>query len=297
MNTPIPLLLVVAVFALTLSACDVGAPPPAAPAPATPTATGTVAATGTVIPVAIPAPAPKPATKRLRVRNTVDPATRAGVELAASEVAVAEPDEEVPFVDLLVAARGDYRLGADPLDLDGLTRELLILSNIKRDKAHPMQPSLVPLLITVDRRVRWRDVQWMMQAGAHPDIRMYRMYFTVKGEDGGEAALPVFLPMDRGASRQAEETKITVELKRREDETATRVKVLDLEIGRARVGFVSMGQRVASIVKAAERPLPVEINGWAWVPFEDVVRAVTLCRKAGVGDITFIGAPPPKKDR
>ena len=39
--------------------------------------------------------------------------------------------------------------------------------------------------------------------------------------------------------------------------------------------------------------LPGEINAWAEVPHGDVIRAITSFMKAGVEEITFVGAPPP----
>jgi hypothetical protein len=64
-----------------------------------------------------------------------------------------------------------YRLGP-------LTDILLSFANRERDMDHPMAPSEVYALIRCDREIRWREVQWVMQACAHPDVRIYKLQFA-----------------------------------------------------------------------------------------------------------------------
>jgi biopolymer transport protein ExbD len=67
--------------------------------------------------------------------------------------------------------------------LDALTQSLLIIANRKRDMDHPMQPSEVFALIRCDQDIRWREVQWVMQACAHPDVRIYKLQFATSKPD------------------------------------------------------------------------------------------------------------------
>jgi len=90
----------------------------------------------------------------------------------------------------------------------------------------------------------------------------------------------------------AARARISIELAREEDESEVRVRVLDDWLGEGEDGFSSLKARVALIFQY-EPSLPAEVNAGAHVPFEDVVRAVDICRKAGVSEITFVGAPPP----
>jgi len=62
--------------------------------------------------------------------------------------------------------------------LGPLTDMLLSFANRKRDMDHPMQPSEVYALIRCDSEIRWREVQWVMQACAHPDVRIYKLQFA-----------------------------------------------------------------------------------------------------------------------
>ena len=45
----------------------------------------------------------------------------------------------------------------------------------QRGKLKPEDPSEVPVLIRCDQEIRWREVQWIMQACADAAIRMYRV--------------------------------------------------------------------------------------------------------------------------
>ncbi len=111
-----------------------------------------------------------------------------------------------------------------------------------------------------------------------------------------ERKVLAFLPKDRGLAKTKikleEKPKITVELKRHEEDQNTRVKLLDAEIGIDADGFANLDSRIRQIA-AGNPDLPGEINAWAWVPHRDVIRCIDSFLKAGVTDITFVGAPPP----
>jgi biopolymer transport protein ExbD len=70
------------------------------------------------------------------------------------------------------------------LTLDKLKEELFKIAETDRDMDHPMQPSEVFVLIRCDKDIRWREVQWVMQAAADPEVRIYKIQFaTAKQED------------------------------------------------------------------------------------------------------------------
>ena len=112
-----------------------------------------------------------------------------------------------------------------------------------------------------------------------------------------EQKVAAYLPKDRGLAKTKikleEKPKITVELKRTRGEKNTRVKLLDAEIGLDTKGFEELDRRIQQIASSSTEPLPGEINAWAEVPHGDVIRAITSFMKAGVEEITFVGAPPP----
>ena len=79
----------------------------------------------------------------------------------------------------------DIRVKGQTVDLKTLTQKLLVFAERKRDMEHPMQPSEVFALIRCDEKIRWLEVQWVMQACADPDVRIYKLQFaTGKPRDG-----------------------------------------------------------------------------------------------------------------
>lgn len=109
-----------------------------------------------------------------------------------------------------------------------------------------------------------------------------------------ERKVAAFLPKDRGLAKTKikleEKPKITVTLKRTATESQTRVVLLDRPLGVDDQGFSALDQQIAQI-SANDKEIPGEINAWADVPHQDVIRTIDAFVKAGVKDITFIGAP------
>lgn len=68
-------------------------------------------------------------------------------------------------------------------DLEGLRQLLFKYAETKRDMSHEMQPSEVYVLIRCDKDIRWREVQWVMQQAAHPDVRIYKIQFATAKRD------------------------------------------------------------------------------------------------------------------
>lgn len=75
------------------------------------------------------------------------------------------------------------KLKGDPVETEDLWRQLRTYAEIKRDNEHASKPSEVFVLVRCDADIRWREVQWVMQAAAHPDVRIYKLQFaTAKRE-------------------------------------------------------------------------------------------------------------------
>jgi biopolymer transport protein ExbD len=70
-----------------------------------------------------------------------------------------------------------------PYDLDRLKELLFTHAEAKRDLDHPSQPSEIFVLIRCDQDIRWREVQWVMQACADPAVRIYKLQFATKKRD------------------------------------------------------------------------------------------------------------------
>jgi biopolymer transport protein ExbD len=70
------------------------------------------------------------------------------------------------------------------LDLAHLKEELFKYAETDRDLEHENAPSEIFALIRCDKDIRWREVQWVMQAAADPDVRIYKLQFaTAKQEN------------------------------------------------------------------------------------------------------------------
>jgi biopolymer transport protein ExbD len=74
----------------------------------------------------------------------------------------------------------DIKIKGKDYDLDRLKEELFVHADSDRDMADDAQPSEIFCLIRCDRDIRWREVQWVMQACADPAVRIYKLQFATK---------------------------------------------------------------------------------------------------------------------
>jgi biopolymer transport protein ExbD len=72
----------------------------------------------------------------------------------------------------------DIKIKGKDYDLDRLKEELFVHADSNRDMEDPAQPSEIFCLIRCDKDVRWREVQWVMQACADPAVRIYKLQFA-----------------------------------------------------------------------------------------------------------------------
>jgi len=201
--------------------------------------------------------------------------------------------KEARFLEILVTKDRRLFVGGKEVDFRQLTMKLLVWAERSRDNSHAQQPSNMPVLFHASRDVRWREMQWVMQAAADPDVRIWRIYFATRTKDGKFAYVPVFLPFER--EKRADLKVVSVELKRRKDDTTTRVKFLDEGIGAGDTAFFLLGKYLAEVKKSQSAAFYGEINAWAWTPFQDVVTAMAAFHAAKIDPLTFVGAPPPGK--
>jgi biopolymer transport protein ExbD len=74
----------------------------------------------------------------------------------------------------------DIKIKGQPYDLDSLKNHLWKIAETKRNPEDPSgaNPSEVYVLVRCDRDIAWKEVQWVMQACAHPDVRIYKLQFA-----------------------------------------------------------------------------------------------------------------------
>ncbi|MHC4470807.1 MAG: ExbD/TolR family protein [Planctomycetota bacterium] len=74
----------------------------------------------------------------------------------------------------------EIRVKSELYDLDGLKDLMFKHAETKRDMTHPMKPSEIFAMIRCDKDIRWREVQWVMQACADPEVRIYKLQFATE---------------------------------------------------------------------------------------------------------------------
>jgi biopolymer transport protein ExbD len=77
----------------------------------------------------------------------------------------------------------DIMVKSERYDLDALKDLMFKHAETNRDMSHPMKPSEIFALIRCDTEIRWREVQWVMQACADPEVRIYKLQFATQETD------------------------------------------------------------------------------------------------------------------
>ncbi len=239
--------------------------------------------------------APEEPPRTWRIETAFALGGRSKVELPSSSTGIL-PTDKNRAVEVGVEADSTLWIAGKQVGLDSLRERLFIQADLSRAWDHPSQPSNTPAVITADGRVRWRTVQYVMQACADPAVRIWKIHFAVTTPDG-EGTLDVPLPRDRGImSREMqpeEKPKFKVELKRIRGEQVTRVELMGQRLG------TDDFDRLARLLEGMVEEFPdatVELHAWAAVPFHHVVLALDQIRGVGIKEITFIGAPASTKD-
>jgi len=257
------------------------------------------------------------ASGQFRREEALDTAAAGSTLPADIELPRAENTDAWPGpIRISVNPDGKLRIMDRPTDLDGLREVLTVETEGTHDASRPSKLSERHVVLLADRRVRWRMVQWVLQACADPEIRLYRIHFAMAGEDGGFRVMSVFLPIDRGlglAPTPLIEDEIGIEgdegrpihIVPLVEGEAQRIKVeLRREAGQKKTRCVYNGEAIESrdecrrrldLIHKAGYAGDLEINASADVPWEDVVFFLDAYRRCGKGDITFVGAPPPKR--
>ena len=238
----------------------------------------------------------------------------AGIELPSAKNSGPWPRP----IRIVVSKDAGLRIDGKAVDIRGLSKALFVATLGTHATRHPMGPSRRNVVILADRRVRWREVQWVMQACADPSVRLWRLHFATAGPDGGKRVLPAHLPIDRGVKliwveespfegeiivegekRKAparvkavppvEKAVIAVKLRREKGDNRTRIEILGEEMADQ-----NAARKRIELILRYEPSLALELDASAEVPFEDVIRSLDAYRDIGRAAVTFVGAPPPK---
>ena len=90
----------------------------------------------------------------------------------------------------------EFNLAAeDPVMADTAIQKLkAALRDFHQDRGvaayEPDGASKIPVLVHADFRAKWKYVQWIMQVGADPSIKIYKVQFSVKHPPDEQAPAP-----------------------------------------------------------------------------------------------------------
>jgi biopolymer transport protein ExbD len=127
------------------------------------------------------------------------------VELPYASQGVEDKEEEGEVKRMVINLTGEGKVlfkgnefdlaAEDPAQADkaiqSLQQELLNLVRLGgRDLREPDGASKIPVLVHADLNAQWKYVQWVMQACAHQNIKIYKIQFAVRKRPDDPASPP-----------------------------------------------------------------------------------------------------------
>lgn len=135
------------------------------------------------------------------------------------------------------------------------------------------------VLLRIDGRVPWSVVMKVLVTCAHPDRKLWRIFYAVRGEDGaGEGALAVFLPKDMGCGPADDLVVESIRMRARPGSGPPRSTTALARAIRVRMPTPT------SVLAVTLRPDPR-------MPFREVVRVLDAGMRAGALGLTLDGPP------
>jgi hypothetical protein len=179
-------------------------------------------------------------------------------------------------VTIDIAGSGRITVDGEAPAPDALLERLFAEANRKRDLDHPMQPSEWSLVLRADPAAPWRAVRAVTEVAAHPDVRLYRIYWAAVRE-GVEVGLPMFLPKDRGLARTKirviEPPRLHILLAREEGAGRKTVDYPFNAVGTDEAGLRRLSEDVSKWLDRVPK-LQVEVDPEDDVPIGDLVRTL-----------------------
>ncbi len=170
----------------------------------------------------------------------------------------------------------------DKFSPEKMLERLFTFSDTSRSMDHPEQPSNVNVIIRADRSAPWSATRTLLDACAHPAVRVYRVHFAVESETDGEpGTLATFLPIAFAPQDHPQHKK---------RELPGQVQVnLSLENG-SPPSLAGLFDALYAL-DPAWRSVPAMVRPAADVPTETALRAFDLLLRAGARS-AFFGPPP-----
>jgi hypothetical protein len=203
---------------------------------------------------------------------------------------------------------GEFSFGGE--DGDAVGRELLRLGETL--DAYAARPGLrapdgnlrARLLLSVESGASWAWVQWVLQAGARPSVRLRD--FALRPE-WGDAAFEYALPADSALEPPAPSSSFRVVVLGASPAATGEPRALRVRIGDETVEIpagadpeVSRSGLVAALRRSPLSDLSTSVllvvppPGAAFVRFEDIHLVLSALDAVGSPPVLFSGAPPPR---
>lgn len=208
---------------------------------------------------------------------------------------------------------------------------LATAASLAPQQRNPDGSSKLRALIHADRRAKWKYVQWVMQACAHPKVKVMHIAFALRRGEAGAAALAtertkpfgrldVDLPTAAWAHHQPRPPKVKIKLFRRDmhlPEQAHTIMKVDAprQIFKLPAGWRGRAAEAPQRIEQYDRTIAqlrrvvdarIAAHGGTVtgeivapppkggsVPYEDIMQMVHMLRQAGVHTIYFEGAATP----
>ncbi len=212
-----------------------------------------------------------------------------GQEAAKEPPAPAVPSDRLPVLGtvgdlpkeadrlvLEVDAKGKVTAAGKALDLEDLRRLLAERADADRE-TEGAKASRLHVVLRADRDLPWQGAQWLMQECARPGVRVNRILFAARPEDGGgEGAMATFLPVDVRTLAPDEEVVLTANMRLRISKEGDGAAPADA------------AARISGLVER-DATLRGEIDASPAVPTGTVLQAVDVFLRSGVRPIVFKG--------
>lgn len=189
---------------------------------------------------------------------------------------VGDLPKEAERLVLEVDAKGKVTSGGKVLDLADL-RAILVERADGDRRAEGAKASNLHVVLRADRDLPWQGAQWLMQECARPAVRVHRILFAARPEDGGEeGAMATFLPVDVRTAGPDDEVQLTLNMR------------LRISKGGDDAAPSDAAERIALFL-GRDAALRGEIDASPAVPTGTVLHAVDAFLRSGVKAIVFRG--------
>jgi len=140
------------------------------------------------------------------------------------------------------------------------------------------------VLLRIDRHVPWAVVAHVLQTAAHPDRKLWRIFYAVDGEDGrGEGTMAVFLPQV-GCGERIDPDIDVVHVRLRSKE------------GGEPAETAALADALVTRLPTPKSVLHLTLVARRFTPYEHIIGAMDAALRAGAIGLVLEGLPRPVRE-